>query len=642
MRPDASEPGNAESWIPPTSTALKLVTLPRLLPPAWRYAIAVSAVGAATVFALWLRPHSYATPFLFFYPAVILAVWIGGLRPGLLATVLASLSANHYFLPPYAKFILDAQNLFRTIFFGLTFATTCWLAELARIQLRESKRQFRLLADSIPQLAWIANADGWVSWFNRRWYEYTGTTPDQMEGWGWQTVHDPAVLPAVLDRWRASIKSGEPFDMVFPLRGADGRFRPFLTRVMPVKDRERKVVQWFGTGTDISTQKQAEEALQRQLSITQTITSNAADALFMLDARGRVTFLNPAAEAIFGFKAEELLGTVLHDAIHHKRADGSPYPMSECPFGQVYGERITLRRHEDVFFRKDGAPVYVACSQAPLVEGDRVIASVLVVRDITERKQAEQALLRSEKLAATGRLAATIAHEINNPLEAMTNIVYLLSQSVTDAGARDYVDMLEKQLAGVNRITQQTLKFHRNYGQPAKFQLSELIEELLAFLESKAKEHGVTVVKRLETAGEVVGFSGEIRQVLSNLLLNAIEATPHDGRIAVHLYAGVDWRSRGRHGYRISVADTGTGIDSQHRLRIFEPFFSTKEDKGTGLGLWVSMGIVDRAGGSMRVWSTQRPGRSGTCFSVFLPTNLPRSEMPGRRRYEADEPAAGA
>ena len=295
-----------------------------------------------------------------------------------------------------------------------------------------------------------------------------------------------------------------------------------------------------------------------------------------------------------------------------------------------------------MFFRKDGAPVYVACSQAPLVEGDRVIASVLVVRDITERKQAEQALLRSEKLAATGRLAATIAHEINNPLEAMTNIVYLLSQSVTDAGARDYVDMLEKQLAGVNRITQQTLKFHRNYGQPAKFQLSELIEELLAFLESKAKEHGVTVVKRLETAGEVVGFSGEIRQVLSNLLLNAIEATPHDGRIAVHLYAGVDWRSRGRHGYRISVADTGTGIDSQHRLRIFEPFFSTKEDKGTGLGLWVSMGIVDRAGGSMRVWSTQRPGRSGTCFSVFLPTNLPRSEMPGRRRYEADEPAAGA
>jgi PAS domain S-box-containing protein len=641
MRPDASEPGNAESWTPLTSTAWRLVTLPRVRPPTLRYAIAVSAVGAATVFGLWLRPHSYATPFLFFYPAVILAAWVGGLRPGLLATLLASLSANRYFLFPYGQFNLDAPNLLRTIFFGLTFASICWLAEMARSQLRESQRQFRLLADSIPQLAWIANAEGWVFWFNRRWYEYTGTTPAQMEGWGWQTVHDPAVLPAVLERWRASIKTGEPFDMVFPLRGADGRFRPFLTRVMPVKGRDDKVAQWFGTNTDISAQKQAEEALQRQLSITQTITTSAADALFMLDARGRVTFLNPAAEAIFGFTAEELLGSVLHDAIHYKRTDGSPYPMSECPFGQVYGERITLRLHEDVFFRKDGAPVYVACSHAPLVEGDRVIASVLVVRDITERKQAEQALLRSEKLAATGRLAATIAHEINNPLEAMTNIVYLLGQSVTDASTREYVEMLEKQLEGVSRITQQTLKFHRNYGQPAKFELAELIRELLVFFEPKAREHGVTVVKRLETAGEVVGFNGEIRQVLSNLLLNAIEATPQDGRIAVHLYPSIDWRHHARHGYRISIADTGTGIDSRHRMRIFEPFFSTKEDKGTGLGLWVSMGIIDRAGGSMRVWSTQRPGRSGTCFSVFLPASLPWAEMPGRRRYETDEPATG-
>ncbi len=128
--------------------------------------------------------------------------------------------------------------------------------------LRESEAQFRTLANAIPQLCWIANADGWVYWYNQRWYEYTGTAPDLMEGWGWQSVHDPATLPSVLDRWKHSIAAGEPFDMVFPLRGADGVFRPFLTRIMPVRDREGRVARWFGTNTDVSEQGKTEEALR--------------------------------------------------------------------------------------------------------------------------------------------------------------------------------------------------------------------------------------------------------------------------------------------------------------------------------------------------------------------------------------------
>ena len=115
------------------------------------------------------------------------------------------------------------------------------------------------------QLAWMANADGYIFWYNQRWYEYTGTTPEQMEGWGWQAVHDPEALPEVLERWKASIATGEPFDMVFPLRGADGEFRPFLTRVMPVKEAEGKVVRWFGTNTDISERARAEAERERLL-----------------------------------------------------------------------------------------------------------------------------------------------------------------------------------------------------------------------------------------------------------------------------------------------------------------------------------------------------------------------------------------
>ena len=142
--------------------------------------------------------------------------------------------------------------------------------------LRESEAQFRTLANAIPQLCWMANADGWIFWYNQRWYEYTGTTPEQMEGWGWQSVHDPAALPKVLDRWKASIATGEPFDMVFPLRGADGVFHPFLTRIMPVRDRDGKVVRWFGTNTDISEQQKTEEAL-RQASEQRRLALEAAE-----------------------------------------------------------------------------------------------------------------------------------------------------------------------------------------------------------------------------------------------------------------------------------------------------------------------------------------------------------------------------
>jgi PAS domain S-box-containing protein len=136
-------------------------------------------------------------------------------------------------------------------------------AEAARAALAASEVQFRMLADAIPTLAWTAQADGYIDWYNARWYEYTGTTPEQMEGWGWQSVHDPAALPDVIARWQASIATGAVFEMTFPLRGADGQFRPFLTRVVPLRDASGRVVRWVGTNADVTSEREARAAAER-------------------------------------------------------------------------------------------------------------------------------------------------------------------------------------------------------------------------------------------------------------------------------------------------------------------------------------------------------------------------------------------
>ena len=154
------------------------------------------------------------------------------------------------------------------LFIDMLSQQTGDMLERARVEeeLRKSEERFRIMADSIPQLAWIARADGHIYWYNQRWYEYTGTTPEQMEGWGWQSVHDPDALPGVLERWKESIATGKPFDMVFPLRGADGSFREFLTRIMPVKNADGDLIQWCGTNTDITERKHAEARLTADLA----------------------------------------------------------------------------------------------------------------------------------------------------------------------------------------------------------------------------------------------------------------------------------------------------------------------------------------------------------------------------------------
>jgi signal transduction histidine kinase len=264
--------------------------------------------------------------------------------------------------------------------------------------------------------------------------------------------------------------------------------------------------------------------------------------------------------------------------------------------------------------------------------------NALLQLEMAERKRMEQALLNSEKLAATARLASTMSHEINNPLGAITNLIYLLAPLQTSPEAQAYIATLEGQVKGLTRIATQMLKFHRDNNRPTEFKLEELLRETSEFYRDQAGKRGIDVIQRLETEGIILGFRGEIIQVFTNLLLNALEATPVGGKIIVHLYPAPPWLCgiHNRCGYCLSVADTGVGIDPEHYERIFEPFFTTKGEKGTGLGLWLCTGIVSRVGGSIRVWSSRRTGGVRTCFSVFLPAEE-SSFTPLRRRYERDD-----
>jgi PAS domain S-box-containing protein len=352
--------------------------------------------------------------------------------------------------------------------------------------LQESEQQFRSLADSIPQLAWMADSQGNLFWYNRRWYEFTGTTPAEMEGWGWAKVHDPELLPQVIEKWKISLATGKSFEMTFPLRGADGSYRYFLTLATPVFDAHGEIARWFGTNTDV-----------------------------------------------------------------------------------------------------------------------------------TEQRLSAEALRQTEKLAATGRLAASIAHEINNPLEAVTNLVYLSRKQ--PANAEKYLSLADNELDRIAQITKNTLGFYRDSASPSEVNIPEVLQEVLALYVRKLNFKKIHLRNEPTEGAKVIGYPGEIRQIFANLISNAIEALPNEGCLHIRTTKVHSSDGTRRPGVQITFFDNGSGVAPENRKKIFEPFFTTKKDVGTGLGLWLTQGLVEKHKGVMRVRSRATPGRSWTAFSVFLP-----------------------
>jgi PAS domain S-box-containing protein len=324
---------------------------------------------------------------------------------------------------------------------------------------------------------------------------------------------------------------------------------------------------------------------------------------------------------LWGMKAEEAVGKTFFEL---------PYPADLAARLQRQIEVVfatgQILADETSYTSPAGAVGYYEYILSPVL-GDKGSVELVVgsTRDITKRKLSEAALIKSEKLATAGRLAATLAHEINNPLQAVTNLMAILSQSPKLEGQdREYAMMAADELGRVTHLTRQSLSFYREATHSTAVNVEEVLENVLTLYHRNLLARKITITKRFRLTGTIQSYPGEIRQVFSTLLVNAMEAVAEGGKIALHVTRSSDpSKNSAMSGIQITLADNGGGIPSQDLDRIFEPFFTTKGEQGTGLGLWVARTIVHRLGGKIRVRSSIHPGKSNTCFSIFLPDEVP-------------------
>lgn len=287
--------------------------------------------------------------------------------------------------------------------------------------------------------------------------------------------------------------------------------------------------------------------------------------------------------------------------------------LATCTNGLDYKERYRI-------VWPDQSVHWLESQGACHLDNEGKVARMLgVLWDVTDRKQAEEAILRSEKLAIAGRLAASVAHEINNPLEAMGNLLYLVTLADDLQTAQAHANAALNELMRVSAITQQTLKFHRQTGVPQLTALSEIAATVLALFRKRCQTARITTDLEVKSEQNVACMPSEVQQIFANLVSNAVDAMPRGGRLMIRLRSSRDWRNPAVEGMRITFCDSGTGIDRAIMRRVFEPFFTTKTETGTGLGMWIVAELAERHRGQVCAWSTCRPGHSGTAISVFLP-----------------------
>jgi PAS domain S-box-containing protein len=377
--------------------------------------------------------------------------------------------------------------------------------------------------------------------------------------------------------------------------------------------RKTRMLELLNNKLEQRVAERTEELRQReeQFRTRAELLELATEAIMERGNNGEVLFWNAGAEHLYGWQRNEILGRDIHSILRTV----FPVPSEEI--------QATLRDRKVwqgnlLQKKKDGSDVIVACRKIMNLEGDAVLE---VSRDITAQLKAEDALRETEKLAAMGRVAGIIAHEINNPLAAITNIFFLIRNHPSlDEEARHCAAMAEQELQRVAHITRQTLSFYRESKTPIAVTLTELLDDVLGLQERQLNTSHIRLQKKYITPGMVHGFPVELRQVFLNLVGNAIQAMASGGNLRITVREASDWQLK-RRGISVSIVDTGVGVKPQDSQKLFEPFFSTKSTKGTGLGLWISKGIVQKYEGRISFRSLRTKNGCSTCFRVFLPSS---------------------
>jgi PAS domain S-box-containing protein len=422
----------------------------------------------------------------------------------------------------------------------------------------------------------------------------------------------PDDRPQLSSDLESCIRQGTELDAEFRAVWPDHSIHWIACRGRVFYDHQGRPGRMIGISMDVTARKLAEQALRESDDRFRQAQRSASIGAYDWNVdTGEITWSEelPALRGLVPEDRFECWMELIHADDHGRvRAEFMEAVRQQREF-EIQG-RFLLPDRSVIFF----------VSRGQAIRSETGATHVLgIMLDVTHRKQAEELLQRSEKLATVGRLAASIAHEINNPLESITNLLYLLQheRTISPAG-QQYVRMAQEELARVSHISRQTLGFYRESATPQSVDVCELMRDIVRLYSRKIQQKQLVVQEHYSLSRKVQLFPSEIRQVCSNLLLNAIEATPAEGKIVIRVGRGRDWRHN-RNGIRLTVADNGHGIRPENRRHVFEPFFTTKGEKGTGLGLWVTNGIVQKHGGSVRVHSSTAPGPSGTVFSVFLP-----------------------
>ena len=418
-----------------------------------------------------------------------------------------------------------------------------------------------------------------------------------------------------LPRGPIALSEGIHSVFAFPIKtpkGPMGAVEFFAREVKKTDDEFINLMVALGTQIGQFMERQEAAEAQRRLA---AIVESSDDAIASKDLNGVVTSWNKSAERMFGYKAEEIIGRPILLVIPPELHRDEDMILSKIRRGEKIDHFETVR------VTKTGERIDVSLTISPVKdEQGNVIGAAKIVRNITQNKKMERALRITERLATAGRLAATVAHEINNPLEAVTNLVYLAKRDLPDVTkAAQRLELASRELDRVAHIARQTLGFYRDSSSPVRLDVAQVLDELVTLYEKRLEVRNIKVIKQYAPKLEIMALAGEVRQAFSNLISNSIDAMPFGGSLVIRATRSHEWYNGSLPGVRVTILDTGSGIEPRHRKSLFQPFFTTKADVGTGLGLWITRGIVEKHGGKIHVKTRSEPPNHGTVFSIFFP-----------------------